>query len=317
MINSGKIFITKLERGFFGAFRIIKIGKIDDCNDDFDTESFLIAITKYIDIRKPDFSETRLTEILYENRFSYRNIPNINIYIDLDGVINNYFEYLGNIPLTKYEKRLQLKVGNGTNGGFPLAGPVRKNLGYNAFLEWRWENEHDEMLREYEEQKEKFQELQKNRKIVPKAMMQDELFWKIIGMFDWNLNNEDEIILPAIKFLSKQKVSDIKQFEESLTYKLYCIDTKKHAMNIGKDSYKEKEDYFSVDLFLYARCATVAKGHEFYEIAVNNPIRMPKDEEFETLLSLSSKAYESKTNKEFEYTAGCDYETYANKDGWK
>lgn len=184
-------------------------------------------------------------------------------------------------------------------------------------MEWRWENERDEMLKEQEEQEEKLREFYRNRKLEPKAMMSDQQFWKIIGMFDWNQNDEDEIILPSVKYLAKQKIIDIKQFEENLTFKLYCIDTKKHATSIGEGSYNEKEDHFSVDLFLYTRCAAVAKGIEFYQNVLNDPTLMPKEETFEALLSLSAKAYELKTRKEFEYTTGCDYETYSNKDGWK
>lgn len=43
MIKSGDIFITSIDRGFYGALRIVKIGKLDN----FDTECYLIATTNY------------------------------------------------------------------------------------------------------------------------------------------------------------------------------------------------------------------------------------------------------------------------------
>ena len=128
---------------------------------------------------------------------------------------------------------------------------------------------------------------------------------------------DNEIVEPAIKHLSKLKVSDIKQFEENLAYKLFCLDTKEHAKNIGNGSYNEESNYVSVDFFLYARCKAVANGKYFYEDVLNNPLKMPKDEDFEVLLSLSEMAYEIKTKKEFDYSTGVDYETYSNKKGWE
>jgi hypothetical protein len=43
---------------------------------------------------------------------------------------------------------------------------------------------------------------------------------------------------------------------------------------------------------------------------------MPKDLEFEYLLSIAPKAYKKKTGEDFEYITGCSYETFSNKDGW-
>ena len=43
---------------------------------------------------------------------------------------------------------------------------------------------------------------------------------------------------------------------------------------------------------------------------------MPKDLEFEALLSLAPNAYELKTGKDFEYGTGCSYETFSNVAGW-
>ena len=106
-------------------------------------------------------------------------------------------------------------------------------------------------------------------------------------------------------------------FEECLSYKLFLLDTKAHAKHIGKDSYVNSKKHFSVDAFLYARCAAVANGRECYEAALKNPPEMPKDVEFEALLTIAPDAYELKTGKELEYTPGCSYETYSNIEGWK
>jgi len=312
MINNGDIFITKLDRNFFGAFRVIKTkGKFDFS----DYEFFLISITSFIDTKKPEINDIRLTQPLIERRFFFNNKPNINIYSGK--IIEKNFEFLGNIPLTEKEEKLKIKIGDGTDGGFPLCGAIQKEFGFEAFLEWRWKNENKLVLAEHEEQKKRAEELRRNIVMKPKAMMDDNQFWDIISLFNWNEVDDDKIVEPVIKHLSKLKVADIKQFQENLTNKLYCLDTKEHAKNIGDGSYNETDDYVSVDFFLYARCKAVANGQIFYDTVLKDPTQMPKDEDFEVLLGVSGTAYELKTKKELDYSTGCDYETYSNKEGWK
>ncbi|PWA11241.1 hypothetical protein DCC39_09470 [Pueribacillus theae] len=147
--------------------------------------------------------------------------------------------------------------------------------------------------------------------------MEDDSFWSIISLLNFNAECEEEIIEPAVDQLAKKSVRDIKQFEEALAYKLYLLDTKEHAKNIGKYSYDEKQNYFSADLFLYFRCSVLAKGKEFFESTLVNPKNMPKDGPFEPLLSIASDAYKRRTGKEFEYITGCDYESFSNVEGWK
>src|SRR5690606_31774209 len=109
-------------------------------------------------------------------------------------------------------------------------------------------------------------------------------FWEIIKLIDWTKEEDEERTKPAIDFLSKKKVSEIKQFQENLSYKLYQLDTKEHAQNIGEESYKNEETHFSVDYFLYVRCCVIANGKKVFENTLRNPKKMPKNIEFESLL---------------------------------
>lgn len=312
MIQNGDIFITKLERGFYGALRILKTqGKFDFSKCEF----LLIATTSYIDTQKPLITDPRLTEVLIERRFYFNNMPNINIYSG--EIIEKTFEYLGNVPLTPQEEKLKIRIGNGTDGGFPLYGALEKDFGFAAFSEWRWANENELVVKEYEEEQKREEEMMDDSVTEPNAMMDDDKFWTIIGLFNWEKYNSDMIVAPAIKHLSKLKAADIKQFEETMATKLYNLDTVEHAKNIGEHSYNEKDNYISVDFFLYARCMAVAKGKAFYESALNDPKKMPKEKDFEVLLSVAELAYEMKSRKEFDYTTYNSYETYSNKQGWK
>ena len=306
MIKQGDIFIIKLDRGFYGAFRVLIVGL-----DKNDKTVYLIATTNYLDTRKPELSDPKLLEV-----FRVRDIPSIKIFTDFNGCIGTTFEYLGNKPLTKAEKRHQLVIGNGTDGGFPLAGPIQKTFGTEVLWRWRMKNEPEQLLKEREELSSKANERLKRERQEPKILMPDEEFWRIIDLLDWSKETEENIISPSVKDLAQHTIKDIKQFEENLTNKLFYLDTKNHAMNIGEGSYQDGNQ-FSVDLFLYARCAAISKGKQFYLRVLNDPKLMPQNETFEALLSLSNLAYQKKTGRDFTYQSSNSYETYSNKEKWK
>lgn len=146
--------------------------------------------------------------------------------------------------------------------------------------------------------------------------LDESAFWKIIGLLDWNKGTDNEaIIAPAIQKLSQLGEPDLYLFDDILAEKLYQLDKKTFAANIGEFAYP---DHFSADIFLYARCCVVANGKEFYEKVLENPALMPKDFTFETLLYLTEKAYYSKTGKpDYDYTPKINYETFGNAAGWE
>jgi len=145
--------------------------------------------------------------------------------------------------------------------------------------------------------------------------MQEEEFWKLVELLDWNKETNAAVIDPLIEKLSSLHVAHIYNFQEILSQKLYQLDQKKYAENIGQYAYQEGE-YFSVDHFLHVRACVVANGKEAYEEVVNDSKVMFKDLTFEPLLSVASIAYERKTKKSFIYLPSLNYETYSNKEGW-
>lgn len=148
--------------------------------------------------------------------------------------------------------------------------------------------------------------------------MNEQIFWLIISLFNWGLAGDDEAVVePAISELAKKSESEILRFEEILAEKLFLLDTKAHAKEIGEDSYQDNsDDYFSVDWFLYARCVVVANGKSLYMAVQNTPSEFPKNIEFETLLTVGPLAYERKTGHEYNHTTEVSYETYSNTKGW-
>lgn len=146
--------------------------------------------------------------------------------------------------------------------------------------------------------------------------MSKDLFWRIIALFNWKKTGDDEAVLePAVKALAQMSVEDIRRFEDIMAEMLTALDTEAHAREIGQEAYQPGK-HFSVDWFLYVRCCVVANGRTYYESVLANPKQMPKDLEFESLLSLAATAFERKTGEEFDHVTSVNYETYGNRAGW-
>ncbi|MFK2825962.1 DUF4240 domain-containing protein [Bacillus sp. B190/17] len=148
--------------------------------------------------------------------------------------------------------------------------------------------------------------------------MDENEFWKIIAMFDWECEGDDEDVLEeAIGYLSQKSDEEIFAFEDILSKFLYNLDGIEYAKNIGEYAYVDEEEFFSVDTFLYARCVVVANGRDFYYEVLKHPEEMPKDLEFESLLYVANESYERKNDEEFDYVPKYDYETFSNEEKWK
>jgi len=148
--------------------------------------------------------------------------------------------------------------------------------------------------------------------------MDEEVFWQIISSFNWKKTGDDDAVLkPALKKLVAMTIEDIKQFAEILATKLYELDGLVYASNIGPDSYKSENEFFSVDYFLYVRCCVVANGKDYYHV-LNNPKEMPKEMDFEALLYLADEAYNKKLKTEEEFIeTKLSFETFSNIEKWK
>ncbi len=140
---------------------------------------------------------------------------------------------------------------------------------------------------------------------IPSKNNENELFtdidfWEIINHLDWCHTAVSDIIAPCVAYLAAQPIAHIYLFEDKLAEKLQQLDTPQHAQTYLAH---QDDDYFSVDDFLYQRCAVVAEGASFFESVKRKPSAFPNQLSFEPLLSLASKAYQQKTNRTFNYHA--------------
>ncbi|MBK7408684.1 MAG: DUF4240 domain-containing protein [Saprospirales bacterium] len=145
----------------------------------------------------------------------------------------------------------------------------------------------------------------------------EERFWQLIGMLDWSKEEDNEAVIePVVKALAASPVRHIYEFDDILSHKLFQLDGLEFAKQIGDSSWKPGK-YFSVDIFLYARCCAVANGFEYYQKLLKDPYQMPKDQDFGALLRIAEEAYLRKTGRVYDYVPAYPVETYGNEDSWK
>lgn len=145
------------------------------------------------------------------------------------------------------------------------------------------------------------------------AHLSSDACWELIDLLDWDQEevDEEQVMEPLISALSELPIRSIYQFADWLSEQLWNLDTRSHAQ-----VFLEADGFLSVDDFLYARCAVVANGAEYYEQVLEHPSEMPTDITFEPLLSVPQKAFFRKTGRPMVYVPLFNYETYGNRQGW-
>ena len=147
--------------------------------------------------------------------------------------------------------------------------------------------------------------------------MDEETFWSLINLINHKKRIPTNAVEPLVDALSKLPADEIRAFDDVLSAKLYLLDTKKHARNIGPRRYKLPDGGgFSADGFLYARLYAVAKGRKYYEDALADPEKMPKGRDFEALLSCGWRAFEASNDEEYDRDTEFNFETFSNQEGW-
>lgn len=147
--------------------------------------------------------------------------------------------------------------------------------------------------------------------------LSEERFWQLIDLLDWSkAGDNDAVIEPVVQALAVSPVRHIYEFDDILSQKLYLLDGLAFARDIGESAWQPGK-YFSVDVFLYARCCAVANGFEYYQKLLKDPALMPKDLDFGALLRIAEEAYVRKTGRPYVYVPAYPVETYGNEEGWK
>jgi hypothetical protein len=293
-MQRGDVYAIPIQDGHYGAIRVLRHGD----------GSYLIYVSTYLEKALPDLQNPILRSILVQNRFSYENELAIGW---RSGKFPPSFVHVGTLDLTSEEEALNSNS-NGT---------LSERTGLEAMWEWRYIHDREALTKEFDEGQARLFARMAKRRHKPKLMLNEELFWPLIAQLNPIADTEEETINRCVQQLAKLTVVQIQRFQESLAFKLYQLDTREHAKHIGLGAFKDDNKHFSADNFLYARCATVAQGMNFYEQALKDPVRMLQNKEMESILGIAEAAFEMRTGREMNYETGCSYETYSNADGWK
>jgi hypothetical protein len=284
-IKSGDVYAYKTPNGLYSTMRVLKVH--------FKTKHKLFFfLTSYYDKMLPALDDERLY-VPFDD-YSIEWVEKM----DVEGLI-----LIGHKALTDMERTLHLQQRK-LLFGYSLERSL--NVPYYRWLEKKDPEAFKKMLEEDSQAEETRNNYEKS--------LPSKAFWEIVKLIPLDADDPLEEARKKLASLTEKK---IKQFEEALAQKLYKLDTEKHAREIGEQAYRGEDYYFSPDYFLYVRCMAVAKGKILYDKVVEQPSLMPKDEEFEELLTLASEAYEEKTGEEFDYVPSKDYETFSNEKGWK
>jgi hypothetical protein len=137
--NRGDAFVVPLPDGRYGACRVIRRGATDAAKRK-DDDRILVAASSWIGQDVPDMKEPRLREILVLTHHSWENSPVVHW---VDDRVPDSFKGLGTIEPSRDEEELECSSCSGWES-FPL----------QVYLQWRWDNEREAVLREDEQQRE-------------------------------------------------------------------------------------------------------------------------------------------------------------------
>lgn len=120
---------------------------VRDKTSDFDAMCH-IAITNAVFDHDFDVSEIDLEnlKIIHVTNYEGNVVPCIQIYASK---LKKAIEVIGRLePSSYYSESLEFKIGNGSDGGWPQCGPLKKSLGYEAIHQWRSVNDKEAWLKD-------------------------------------------------------------------------------------------------------------------------------------------------------------------------
>lgn len=131
-VSVGDVYVVRLPDKRFGAVRVADYNQVEG--------SYLLITTPYIGEEIPSINDSSLKQILRQNRFFYNNKRAL---LWVDGTPPKEAIYLGNIPLT--EKEMNIRCNS-------FGDTWDNSVGNEAYLEWRWEYDHENFVREVQEE---------------------------------------------------------------------------------------------------------------------------------------------------------------------
>ncbi|MEH6944587.1 DUF4240 domain-containing protein, partial [Bacillus sp. JJ722] len=286
-IDRGDIYAVQLQKGKWGAG---KWGAYKVLRKDYG--SFLLMLTDYYDDKIPTLNDPEIYEFFKDPAFQDPDNIDPTIAVDevdtyllwVDGYPSENFKKIGTVALTKEEEEMECSLFGGPwKYSIPIT-PVIREMQLNGI------GTLDEIF-------DLLNESDTESKTESYPMMEELQFWSFIDLLQGKRNKPiKKNVNSVIKKLREEPLDKIYSFAETLSHKLFLLDTPTHAQQL-----QNNEQYFSPDAFLYARCAVVASGQATFENILQNPHLLDLNMDFEDLLTIASKAYERKMDDFFYY----------------
>src|SRR5262249_26230193 len=144
------------------------------------------------------------------------------------------------------------------------------------------------------------------------APMKEAQFWRLIENNSPCADGAKQLV----KVLIMQSERSVRAFHERLARLLWNLDGPEHA-NRGSST---AGSYISPDRFVYQRSWVVGQGRATYYGVLNDPRRMPTDEECEALISAAPRALGLKMEIEEEEAyipTSVSFESFSNWNRWR
>jgi len=142
----------------------------------------------------------------------------------------------------------------------------------------------------------------------PEAKTTEDRFWALIEQVDLKADTAEEISSPLISALVKLDKEELIDFIVERDTKLRSLD--------GPAFHEASGTSHSADGFLYARCAVVAMGREYYQRVLEQPSSFPQNVWAEWLLYSGEKAYKKRFGEKLDFFSGINYESFFNDELW-
>ena len=136
--------------------------------------------------------------------------------------------------------------------------------------------------------------------------MNDKEFWQLISLINMESVDQEDCFTGVQNItaaLAEKTPDEIRAFEESISQKLYELDSQARL----------DQSCGSSDGFLYQRCYMIAKGAENYGKALKDETLICDDFSWcENLLYVARNAWSQSQGSKWDFNASVSYETGAN-----
>ncbi len=164
----GELLQTEPYPGYWGCAVVLKAHlQTPELHPSFHIGITPIVMDHEFELSEIDTASLSILKVTRQIRvapLTYKDMPEetcIGIYTAKS---RSVVRVLGSVdPKPLYTRRLTLRIGDGTNGTYPLHGPLRKNIGHDAVIAWRQVHDAEQLAKDSEAAAKSFEAFESER----------------------------------------------------------------------------------------------------------------------------------------------------------